>query len=88
MKATRKNLNVSIEYGSNKDAIKALQKLIYLMRQGRTRYERELVNDAIIEFAITHAEPPEYREETINGVLCHVVESKMNKELKAIKHKK
>jgi hypothetical protein len=88
MKATRKNLNISIEYGSNKDAIKALQKLIFLMRQGRTRYERELINDSILEFAITNAEPLEYKEKIINGQFCHVFESKMNKELKASNRKK
>lgn len=88
MKATLKSLDISIEFGANADAIKCLQKLIHLLRQGRTRYERETINGAILEFAITHAEPPKYREEIINGQFCHVVESKMNKELKAIKRKK
>ena len=88
MKATRKALNISIEYGSNKDAITALQKMIFLMRQGRSRYERELINGAVLEFSIMHAEAPDYREEIINGQLCQVVPSKMNKELKAKKRKK
>ena len=90
MKATRKNLSISIDYGANADAIKCLQKLIHLMRQGQTRYERETINGAILEFSIKHSEPPVYREETINGQFCHVVESKLNKQLRIeqLKHRK
>lgn len=88
MKAIRKNLTLSIEYGSKDDVIKALQKMIYLIRQGQTRYERELISNAIMEFAIVNVDPIEYKEEIINGQFCHVFPSKMNNELKAIKRKK
>lgn len=88
MKATRKNLSISIDYVANADAIKCLEKIMHLMKQGQTRYERETINGAILEFSIKHSEPPAYREEIINGQFCHVVESKMNKEIKAKKRKK
>jgi hypothetical protein len=78
MKATRKSINISIEYGDINEAIQALRKVSKQIHTGQLRYDRRMQNTALVEWSISNAEPMEYREEIINGQWCQVFQSKMN----------
>lgn len=83
MKAKRKVINISIEYGDRSEVEKAFNVIYNHLKTGKTAYEREKIGTAISEFVIENVEPLEYEEREINGKLCYVFQSSMNKQIKA-----
>lgn len=78
MKSARKNLSLNVEYSTTKELAYILRMVADQVSSGK-KYERELFNGSIYEYAVESAEPVEYREEFINDQWVQVFQSKMNK---------
>lgn len=79
MKAERKVLSLSLEYGDTREAEAALKQMINNLKSRRTNYDREKFNTAIMEWGIFGLDAEPYRVELINGKTCAVFQSKLNK---------
>ena len=80
MKATRKLLSISLEFGSVNEVKDALNKIMLQLHNSPLRYDRMKIDTAICEWSITNESEPDYREEFINGNWCQVYQSKMNQD--------
>jgi len=78
MKAKRKVLNISIEYDDRKQVIEAVRKVMNSFKLSTTNFSRETKNGCVTQWSISSDETVDYRVETINGVQCIVIPSKMN----------
>ena len=79
MKANKLYLSLIVEYTDKSEVIEALQLIIKQVKHGRVKYNRDKCNSAIFEWAIDYVDPEYYSEEVIDGKLCLVYQSKMNK---------
>ena len=77
-KAVRKVLNISLEYTDSDEIQMALDKMLKDIKRGKT-YERVLYSTSILEWSCVKAEDMDYEEKVINGKLCQVYQSSMNK---------
>lgn len=78
MKATRRSLEVFLEFHDIEDVEASLLKIIQEIRSG-IKYNREMHKSSICEWIVKNPFPEDYREEVINGKICLVYPSKMNK---------
>ncbi len=78
----RKVLNLSLEYGDQLEMIMALDKMKSDILKNGLKYQRVMYATSIIEWSITKTDEMEYTEEIINGKMCQVYQSSMNKKKK------
>jgi len=77
----RRVLNVSLEYSDIKEVEMALKKIHRDIQSGK-KYERVMYSSSIVEWSCKSANLMDYTEEVINGQLCQVYQSKINKKKK------
>jgi hypothetical protein len=80
-RTVRRVLNISLEFTDLKEVKMALQKMQNDMAKGK-KYERVMYSTSIMEWSCTKADEMDYTEEVINGQLCKVYQSSMNKKKK------
>ena len=80
-RTVRRILNISLEYSDIKEVEMALQKIHRDIQSGK-KYERVMYSTSIVEWSCKVANLMEYTEEVINGQLCQVYQSSMNKKKK------
>lgn len=78
----RKVLNLSLEYSDQLEMIMALDKMKSDILKNGLKYQRVMYSTSIIEWSITKTDEMEYTEEIINGKMCQVYQSSMNKKKK------
>ena len=78
----RRVLNVSLEYGDQLEMIMAIDKMKADILKNGLKYQRVMYSTSIIEWSINKAAEMDYTEEVINGQMCQVYQSKMNKKKK------
>lgn len=78
----RRVLNISLEYGDQLEMIMALDKMKADILKHGLKYQRVMYSTSIIEWSISKAAEMDYTEEVINGKLCQVFQSKINKRKK------
>lgn len=76
--AIRKKLIISLEYTDHMEAELALEMVLKDRLKG-VKYQRVMYSTSICEWSCTEVHEMDYREEVINGQLCQVYESKLNK---------
>ena len=74
----KKILNISVEYGDLYELNIALRKMESDLKMGKT-YERMTYHTCILEWSCVRATAMDYSEKIIDGKLCQVFQSKMNK---------
>ena len=75
---TRKNLVLHLEFSDKNELEMALLKVLQEVKAG-VNYNREMHNSSICEWSCLKVDSMDYREEEINGKLCQVYQSKINK---------
>jgi hypothetical protein len=79
MKSTRKNLQLSMEYGDLGEAIRCLENVAKELRKSQTNFGRQIVNGVIIQWGVYNLDFPDHRIEVKEGKTCMIIPSKMNK---------
>jgi len=78
MKSSRKNLSINIEYTDLNEALESMRKITSKIAGKKVRYDRQMENTAIYEWAIENVRQDDYTEQVIGGKICQVYQSKMN----------
>ena len=78
MKSTRKNLQLSMEYGDLSEAIRCLEHVTKQLRRSQTNYDRQIMNGCLVQWGVFNVEFPDHRIEVTEGKTCMIIQSKMN----------
>ena len=83
MKASKKYLNLEVEFSDYADLQRAFQEAWHSMKSGK-EWNRFPIGSGVVQYHMErYWDDPEnamnYREEVIDGKLCIIIQSKMNK---------
>lgn len=76
----RKVLELSIEYNDHSNMIRSFREILKELSKHRTNFQRFTKAECFAEWSISSLDFKDHRIEKINGDVCMILESKMNKQ--------